>query len=163
MACCIVLSSAAVCVIELCCVVFCFGVLCRFAFCSFMLCCLLLCWFMLCCTMSCHVMSCCVVLCWFDVMSCCGVLCRVVFCCTLCYAIVLPGRKSVSGTKSGSDCSVDGYKIGPPAVRKADVEAFPIRIRPKSGPEARVPDCKNSCVTSGIVLCYVLLVLRGLR
>ncbi len=44
---------------------------------------------------------------------------------TLCYAIVLPGRK---------------------AGRRADGGAFPVAVRSKSGPEGRFPVQKYYCV-----------------
>ena len=58
---------------------------------------------------------------------------------TLCYAIVLPGRQS--GVRLGfrPDSSRENLKISTPAGRRADFEAFPIRLRPGSpisGPEA---------------------------
>ncbi len=37
----------------------------------------------------------------------------------------------------------------PKAGKRADFEALPIRIRPKSGPEARCPTRKHYCVTQG--------------
>ncbi len=63
---------------------------------------------------------------------------------TLCYAIVRPGRKSGfragfrpdSGRESLRICPLAG---GPKAGRMAALHAFPIRIRPKSCPEARFP------------------------
>jgi hypothetical protein len=38
----------------------------------------------------------------------------------------------------------ESFEIAPPAGRRADFEAFPIRIRPTSGPEARLPAGKPS-------------------
>ncbi len=35
----------------------------------------------------------------------------------------------------------------PSAGRRADFEAFPSRVRPKSGPEARCPARKHYCIT----------------
>ncbi len=54
----------------------------------------------------------------------------------VCYAIAPPGRKS--GLRAGFrvDSMREILKIGPPAGRRADFAAFPIWIRPKSGPEA---------------------------
>ncbi len=58
----------------------------------------------------------------------------------LCYAIVLPGRKSGVPARFRPDSSRGSFKIGPPkAGRRADFEVFPIKIWPKSGPEARFP------------------------
>ncbi len=61
--------------------------------------------------------------------------------------IVLPGRRS--GFRAGfrQDFSRGSSKIGPPAGRRADFEAVPIRIRPKSGPEAQSPSQKHHCLT----------------
>ncbi len=63
------------------------------------------------------------------------------------YAIVLLGRKS--GFRAGfrPDSSLESLIIGPPAGRRADVEDFTRRIRPKSGPEARFPFRNHYCVT----------------
>ncbi len=56
----------------------------------------------------------------------------------LCYAILLPGRKSSFRVRFRQDSNRESIKIGPPAGRRlADVEAFPCRIRPKSYPEDR--------------------------
>jgi hypothetical protein len=53
----------------------------------------------------------------------------------LCYALVLPGRKS--GFRTGFRPDFGRSLVG------TDFEAFPIRIRPKSGPEARSPARKH--------------------
>ncbi len=55
---------------------------------------------------------------------------------TLCYAVMLPGRKS--GLRAGlrPDSSRESLKIGSPAGRRADFEAFPMCSR--TGGEARV-------------------------
>ncbi len=37
----------------------------------------------------------------------------------------------------------------PPAGRRADFDVSPIRIRPKSAPEGRLPALKHYCITSG--------------
>ncbi len=69
---------------------------------------------------------------------------------TLCYAIVIPGHKSVFriGFRPGL-----GLKIRPLAgLRPAGgggFEAFPIRMRPKSCPEDHFPARKHYCVTLG--------------
>ncbi len=39
-----------------------------------------------------------------------------------------------------------GSKAAPSADRRADVEAYPIRLRPKFGPETRCPARKHYCV-----------------
>ncbi len=61
------------------------------------------------------------------------------FCGTLGYALVLPVRKSGfrAGFRPGS--SRESFKIG----RRADFEASPIRVRPRSGLEAGVPVRKH--------------------
>ncbi len=58
---------------------------------------------------------------------------------TLCDAIVLPGRKSGFRVEFRPDRNRESPKIGPPAGGRADVEAFPIRIGRRFGPEARFP------------------------
>ncbi len=79
---------------------------------------------------------------------------------TLCYAIVFPGRNS--GLRFGfrPDSSRESFKIGPPAGRRAEFEAFLIGIWPKSGPEARFPARKQYCTTYGME--WAPGVLRGL-
>ncbi len=64
---------------------------------------------------------------------------------TLCYAIMHPGRKS---------CFRAGFRKPqkrpsglPKAGRRADFEALPARIQPKSCPEARFPARKHYCAT----------------
>jgi hypothetical protein len=66
----------------------------------------------------------------------------------VCYVIVLPSRRS--GFRAGfqPDSNREGLRIGLSAGRRADFEVFPTRVRPKSGPEARFPVRKQSCVTS---------------
>ncbi len=58
--------------------------------------------------------------------------------------VVLPGWNSDFRAGFWPDCYREGLKIGPPAGRRADFEAFPIRLRPKSGP---LPAGKRYCVT----------------
>jgi hypothetical protein len=64
------------------------------------------------------------------------------------YARVFPGRKS--GFRAGlwPESGRESLKIGPPAGRMpADFEVVPMRIRPKSGTDARFPARKQYCVT----------------
>ncbi len=61
---------------------------------------------------------------------------------TLCYAIVLPGRKS--GFRAGSGKHRNRPSGRPSAGRTADFEAFPIRNRATSSPEARCPARKHN-------------------
>ncbi len=56
---------------------------------------------------------------------------------TLCYALVLPGRKSAFRAGIWPDCYREITEIGSPAG-----------LRPKSGPEGRFPGRKHYCVTS---------------
>ncbi len=62
-------------------------------------------------------------------------------------------RNSASGPEIGfpdgfrADSNREDIKTGPPAGRRSDVEAFPIRIQMKSGPEARFLARKHYCVT----------------
>ncbi len=58
---------------------------------------------------------------------------------TLCYAIVPPGQQFVFQAGFRPDSHRESFKIGPPAGRRADFDAFRIRIRPKANPEARFP------------------------
>ena len=60
---------------------------------------------------------------------------------------MLPGQNS--GFRAGfRPVSLrENLKIGPPAGRRADSEAYPIRLRPKSDPEARFPGQSHYCVT----------------
>ncbi len=65
--------------------------------------------------------------------------------------MVLPGRKSGFWAESRPDSNQESLKIGPSAGRpsagrRADFEAFPIRIRPKSGPQGRFPARKGYCL-----------------
>ncbi len=68
--------------------------------------------------------------------------------CTLGYAIMLPGRKSSFRAGFRPHSNRESLKAG----RRADVDAFPIRMRPKSGPEARFPARKHHCVTQTAAL-----------
>jgi hypothetical protein len=65
---------------------------------------------------------------------------------TLCYAIMLPGRRSAPRVAFWPDCYRENNDIGPPA-RRADFGAFPVAVRPKFGPEVRLPARKHYCVT----------------
>ena len=65
----------------------------------------------------------------------------------VCYAVVLPGRKSVFRAGFRPDSNRESIKIGPSAGRRSDFDAFPTRILPKSGPEDRFPARKHYCVT----------------
>ncbi len=56
-------------------------------------------------------------------------------CPTLCYAIVLPARKSSLRAGCWPDCYRESTDIGPSAGRKPDFVAFPVALRP-NGPEA---------------------------
>ena len=61
---------------------------------------------------------------------------------TLCYAMVLPGRKSAFQAGFQPESNWESLTIGPPAglrPAEADFEAFPNRIQPKSYPEDRFP------------------------
>ncbi len=60
--------------------------------------------------------------------------------------ICLPGRISAGFLSGKLQHRPSGW---PKAGRRPDFEAFPIRIRPKSGPEDRSPPRKHYCVTSG--------------
>ncbi len=67
---------------------------------------------------------------------------------TLCYAIMLPGRKSSFRVGIRPDSNRESLKIGPaaglgPAGRRANFQAFLIRIRPKSGVGHRFPARKH--------------------
>ncbi len=66
---------------------------------------------------------------------------------TLCYAIVLPDRKSGFRAELQQDYIREGFKIGPPAgLRPAGgpiFEVFKFGIRPEPGPEARLPARKH--------------------
>ncbi len=66
---------------------------------------------------------------------------------TLCYALVLAGRKS--GLRAGfePDFSREGIQIGITAGRRPDFDVYPIGIRPKSCPEARFQARKHYCLT----------------
>ena len=66
---------------------------------------------------------------------------------TLCYPIVFPGRKS--GFRAGfrPDSSRENIKVCLHTGRRAEFEAFPIRIRSKSVPGVRFPARKHYCVT----------------
>ena len=66
---------------------------------------------------------------------------------TLCYAIVLPGRKSAFRAGFWQDCYLESTDIGPPAGRRADFGAVPVAVRPKSVPEGRFTARKHYCVT----------------
>ncbi len=74
---------------------------------------------------------------------------------TLCYAIVLPGRKAAFRAGFWPDCYRESTDIGPPAGpsgrpkagRRADFGVFPIAVRPNCGPEVRFPARKHYCVT----------------
>jgi hypothetical protein len=72
---------------------------------------------------------------------------------TLCYALVLPGRKSSFRAGFRSDSHQENLKIGPPTgLRPAGVpfsRLTPTRIRPEFGPEARIPVREHYCETSG--------------
>ncbi len=58
------------------------------------------------------------------------------------YALVLPDRKSVVRAGFRPDSTREALKMALRG-RRADFEAFPTRIRPKSGPEARFPARKH--------------------
>ncbi len=70
---------------------------------------------------------------------------------TLCHAMVLPGRKSVfrdsilAGMLPGSRRNCPSR--WPNASGRADFGAFPVAVRPKSGPEGRLTARKHYCVT----------------
>jgi hypothetical protein len=74
---------------------------------------------------------------------------------TLCYAIMLPGRKSAF--RAGF-CRTATGKAPKSALRPAfgrpepDFGAFPVAVRQKSGPEGRFPTRKQYCVTWSICL-----------
>ncbi len=55
--------------------------------------------------------------------------------CTLCYAIMLPGRKSAFRVRFWPDCYRENTEIDSPAGRRADFGTFPVAVQPKSGPE----------------------------
>ena len=85
-------------------------------------------------------------------LSVCGSRCNMLFTgllleITLCYAIVLPGRKSSFRVGFPPDSSLQSIRIGPSTGRRTDFEALPISIRPKSGPEARFLARKHYSVT----------------
>ena len=70
--------------------------------------------------------------------------------CTLCCAIVLPGRKSAFRAGFWPDCYRESTELAlgrPSAGRRADFGAFPVAVRPQSGPEGRFPARKHYCVT----------------
>ncbi len=79
----------------------------------------------------------------------------------------------IGNRHSGSDFGGfyrESLKFGPPADRRpegADSEAVPIRIPPKSGPEARFPARKHLCVTqcrwTGGTLCGCNTATRSLH
>ncbi len=58
-------------------------------------------------------------------------------------AIVLPGRKSAFRARFWSDW----YRENTEGQPGADVGAFPVAVRPKSGPEGRFTARKHYCVT----------------
>ncbi len=62
----------------------------------------------------------------------------------LCYAIVLPCR--TSGCRAGlwPDCCREGTEIGPSAGRRANLHAFPVAVRQKSGTEVRFTAWKHA-------------------
>ncbi len=57
---------------------------------------------------------------------------------TLCYAIVLPGRKVAFRARFWPDCYRESIEIGPPTglrpARRANFNSFPVAVRQKSGP-----------------------------
>ncbi len=59
--------------------------------------------------------------------------------CTLCYAIVPPGRKAAFRAGFWPDCYRERTEIGSPAGRRAEFCVFPVAVRPKSNPEGRFP------------------------
>jgi hypothetical protein len=66
---------------------------------------------------------------------------------TLCYAVMLPGRKSAFRAGLRPGWHRESTKIDPPAGRRAHVGAFPVAVRQKSGPEDRSPARNHCCVT----------------
>ncbi len=69
---------------------------------------------------------------------------------TLCYALVLPGRKSAF--RAGLAGLLPGRHRNrpfgrPKAGRRAEFGAFPVAVRPKSGPEGRFTGRKHYRVT----------------
>ena len=76
--------------------------------------------------------------------------CRTALLNTLCYAIVLPGRRS--GFRAGRFLvGGDQNQLSgrPKAGRRGDFDAFPMGILPKSGTETRFHARKHYCVTQG--------------
>ena len=68
----------------------------------------------------------------------------------LCYAILLPGRKPIFRAGIRPDSDRESFEIG----QKAHSEAFPIGIRPKSGPEIRFPARKHYRLTESKTLLH---------
>ncbi len=66
---------------------------------------------------------------------------------TLCCARLLPGRKSAFRAEFRPDSRRECLTIGPPAGRRTDFDAFPIRIWAKSGQQARFSTRKHYCRT----------------
>ncbi len=56
----------------------------------------------------------------------------------------LPGWKSAFRAEFWPDCCREITDIGPPAGRRADFDAFPVAVRPKSGPEAPLRNMEYS-------------------
>ncbi len=66
---------------------------------------------------------------------------------TLCYAAMLPGRKSAFRAGFWRDCYRESTDIGPPAGRRAHFGAYPVAVPSKSCPEGRFPARRHYCVT----------------
>ncbi len=57
--------------------------------------------------------------------------------CTLCYTIMIPGRKSAFRAGFWPGCHRESTEMGPPAGkagRRADFGSFPVAVRPKTRP-----------------------------
>ncbi len=65
---------------------------------------------------------------------------------TLCYTIVFPGRKSSFQEGFRTDSNRESFNICPPAGRRAEFDALPVKIRPGrpiSDPEALVSNIER--------------------